>query len=103
MITKLYVNNFRSLVAFHISFDSINILCGSNGAGKSSVFDAIQFISSLATGNSFFSSESDDFGRNVSKLDFTNWLKSYVQEFEIELTYKNNSFKSRAKIESKNS
>lgn len=93
VITRLYVNNFRSLVAFNISLDSMNILCGSNGVGKSSVFDAIQFISSLATGNSFFSSESDDFGRNVSKLDFTNWLKSYVQEFEIELVYKGNSFK----------
>lgn len=93
MITRLYVNNFRSLVAFNINFDSINILCGSNGAGKSSVFDAIQFISSLATGSCFFSSESDDYGRNISKLDFTSWLKSSVQEFEIELTYKNNSFK----------
>lgn len=93
MITRLYVNNFRSLVAFEIHFDSINVLCGYNGTGKSSVFDAIQFIASLASGNCFFGSEPDDYGRNISKLDFTNWMQSSTQEFEIDLIYKTFSFK----------
>ena len=93
MITRLYVNNFRSLIAFDIKFDSINVLCGSNGAGKSSVFDAIQFVSALATGSCFFASEEDGAGRTISKLDFTSWLKSRVQEFEIELKYEGSLFK----------
>lgn len=93
MITRFYVNNFRSLVAFELKFDSINVLCGHNGAGKSSVFDAIQFIISLAVGNCFFGTEDDDAGRNISRLEFTNWMQSSTQEFEIELTYKGNIFK----------
>ncbi len=93
MVTKLYVNNFRSLVAFNIEFNTMNVLCGVNGAGKSSVFDAIQFVSLLATGNCFFGEESDDNGRTISKLDFTNWINSSTQEFEIELKYNNSTFK----------
>ena len=93
MIKRLYVNNYRSLVSFEINFDSINVLCGLNGTGKSSVFDAIKFISSLASGYCFFGQESDDSGRIVSKLDFTTWMKSSIQEFEIELLYKGDLFK----------
>ena len=93
MITRLYINNFRSLVGFELKFDSVNILCGHNGAGKSSVFDAIQFVTSLATGNSFFGTESDSFGRTIANLDFTNWVDSSIQEFEIELIHKGYSFK----------
>ena len=42
MITRLYANNFRCLVAFKTEFDSFGVLCGPNGAGKSSVFDALR-------------------------------------------------------------
>ncbi len=33
MITRLYANNFRCLVAFKTEFDSFGVLCGPNGAG----------------------------------------------------------------------
>lgn len=93
MIKRLYVNNFRSLVAFEMRFDSMNVLCGVNGAGKSSVFDVIQFICSLAIGNCFFGKDSDESRRIISHLDFTRWMQSPVQEFEIELTYDDYLFK----------
>jgi len=51
MITKLYANNFRCLVASEIGFDSFGILCGPNGSGKSSVFDALELIRNLGSGN----------------------------------------------------
>ena len=44
MITQLYTNNFRCLVAFEAKFDSFGVLCGPNGAGKSSVFDALRLL-----------------------------------------------------------
>ena len=42
MITRLYANNFRCLVAFEAKFDSFGVLCGPNGAGKSSVIDVLK-------------------------------------------------------------
>ena len=51
MITRLYVNNFRCLVAFEAEFDSFGVLCGPNGAGKSSVFDALRLLQNLGTGD----------------------------------------------------
>ena len=44
MITRLYANNFRCLVAFKAQFESFGVLCGPNGAGKSSVFDALALV-----------------------------------------------------------
>lgn len=79
MITRLYANNFRCLVAFETTFASFGVLCGSNGAGKSSIFDALRLIKDLGTGDTTL--ESDDY----RKLEFTNWLESTVQEFEIDL------------------
>jgi len=53
MITRLYANNFRCLVAFEAGFDSFGVLCGPNGSGKSSVFDALMLIRNLATGDGY--------------------------------------------------
>ncbi|GAB6393015.1 MAG: AAA family ATPase [Treponematales bacterium] len=86
MITRLYVNNYRCLVAFEMRLDplrSMSVLCGANGAGKSSVFDALKFVRDLATGNCFLGIKRE---RNVvTQLEFTSWLDSTIQEFEIEL------------------
>jgi len=79
VVTRLYANNFRCLVAFEARFDSFAVLCGPNGAGKSSVFDALRLVKDLATGTTTL--ESDEF----RKLEFTNWLDSRVQEFEVDI------------------
>ena len=70
MITRLYANNFRCLVAFRAEFDSFGVLCGPNGAGKSSVFDALYLIRNLGTGDSLLGGEGE---RDVPFLEFTNW------------------------------
>lgn len=90
MITRLYANNFRCLVAFEAEFDSFGVLCGPNGAGKSSVFDALRLIRNLATGDCFLGGEGE---RDLARLEFTNWLESRVQEFELSVTAKDHSFK----------
>lgn len=79
MITRLYANNFRCLVAFETTFDSFAVLCGPNGAGKSSVFDVLRLIRDLGTGETTLESE------EFRELEFTNWNESTVQEFEIDL------------------
>jgi ABC-type enterochelin transport system ATPase subunit len=98
MITRLYANNFRCLVAFKAEFDSFGVLCGPNGAGKSSVFDALRLIRNLATGDGFLGGEGE---RDVPHLEFTNWQKSTTQEFELGVTAEGNAFEYVIHIEQK--
>ena len=85
MIKRMYINNYRCLVAFEISFNELSVLCGFNGTGKSSVFDALMFVRDLATGNSFLGGADKESKRTVSKLEFCKWFDSDTQEFEIEI------------------
>ncbi len=89
MITRLYANNFRCLVAFKTEFDSFGVLCGPNGSGKSSVFDALRLISNLATGDGVLGGDRD---QDIARLEFTNWLKSDVQVFELGVTSEGHAF-----------
>ena len=89
MITRLYVNNFRCLVAFDAKFDSFGVLCGHNGAGKSSVFDAVRLIRNLGTGDGVLGGVGDD---DVPQLEFTKWLDSKTQEFELTLSVDGQAF-----------
>src|SRR5438876_1117932 len=98
MITRLYTNNFRCLVAFKADFDSFGVLCGPNGAGKSSVFDALRLIRNLATGDGYLGGEGE---RDVPRLEFTNWQESTVQEFEVGVTAEGHSFEYVIHIEQK--
>jgi energy-coupling factor transporter ATP-binding protein EcfA2 len=96
MITRLYANNFRCLVAFEAQFDSFGVLCGPNGAGKSSVFDALELIRNLATGVAYLGIEDEP---NIPALEFTNWLDSTIQEFELGITSEGHSFEYLLHIE----
>jgi energy-coupling factor transporter ATP-binding protein EcfA2 len=94
MITRLYVNNFRCLVAFKAEFDSFGVLCGPNGAGKSCVFDALDLIRNIATGKAVLGGERDE---DIRLLEFTNWQsgtkqQSPIQEFELGVTAEGHSF-----------
>jgi len=89
MITRLYANNFRCLVAFEAAFDSFGVLCGPNGAGKSSVFDALRLLRNLGTGDGLLGGTGE---RDVPQLEFTQWLDSRIQEFELSLSVDGNSF-----------
>jgi len=89
MITRLYANNFRCLVAFDAQFDSFGVLCGPNGAGKSSVFDALKLIRDLGTGKAMLGGESPD---DVKELEFASWLKSSTQEFELDVQAEGHNF-----------
>jgi len=89
MITRLYANNFRCLVAFKTEFDSFGVLCGPNGAGKSSVFDVLRLVRNLATGDGYLGGQGE---RDIPLLEFCNWQDSTVQEFELGVTADGHSF-----------
>jgi predicted ATPase len=96
MITRLYANNFRCLVAFKAEFDSFGVLCGPNGAGKSSVFDALRLLRNLGTGDGILGGDRE---HDIPNLEFTNWQKSTIQEFEIGVTSEGHTFEYLIHIE----
>jgi len=96
MVTRLYANNFRCLVAFETQFDSFGVLCGPNGAGKSSVFDVLKLIRDLAAGDIYLGGEGE---KDIKRLEFTNWLDLTTQEFEIEVVAAGHTFEYRLHIE----
>src|ERR1035437_1261537 len=103
MITRLYANNFRCLVAFETQFESFGVLCGPNGSGKSSVFDALRLIRDLGTGDGLLGGNRD---QDIPFLEFTNWQKgtsqeSTTQEFELGVTSQNHAFEYFIQIEQK--
>lgn len=51
MITKIWVNNFKSLVDFNIQLSEFNCLVGLNGSGKSTVLQFLDFLSQLMIGD----------------------------------------------------
>lgn len=98
MITRFYANNFRCLVAFEAAFDSFGVLCGPNGAGKSSVFDALLLLRNLGTGDAILGGAGD---HDILNLEFTAWIDSNVQEFELGLNVDGYAFEYRIQIEQK--
>jgi len=50
MITNIKIDNFKSLVDFELSLTKFNCLVGLNGAGKSTVLQALDFLSQLMIG-----------------------------------------------------
>lgn len=91
MFKRIYVDNFRCLVNFELSVDSINLFLGPNGAGKSTMFEVLRKIQ-------FFLN-----GEIVTKLfqldDLTRWQNSSVQLFELEIEGNKGLYKYELAIE----
>ena len=49
MLTRLQVKGFKNLVNVDVRFGPFTCIAGTNGVGKSNLFDAIRFLSNLAT------------------------------------------------------
>jgi predicted ATPase len=48
MITRLQIDGFKNLRSVDIRLDAFTCVAGSNGVGKSNLFDAVRFLSALA-------------------------------------------------------
>ena len=49
MLTRLEVRGFKNLLDVSAEFGAFTCIAGANGIGKSNVFDAIEFLSYLAS------------------------------------------------------
>ena len=85
MITRLYIDNFRTLVNFEIRCDSVNLLLGPNGSGKSSVLDILRRLRGFIGGETRLA-------ETFPAADFTHWQTKSLQKFEIELKTENGVF-----------
>ena len=77
MLKRIYIDNYKCLVNFELTFDSMNLLLGSNGAGKSAVFDALRTVQAL------FNAE--DFSSALPNTTVTKWQTSTLQQFEFDI------------------
>jgi AAA15 family ATPase/GTPase len=75
MITSIKIDNFKSLVDFELPLTQFNCLIGLNGAGKSIVLQAVDFLSRLMI------------GRMVSWLETRQWSSA---DLNSKLTSKSN-------------
>lgn len=91
MFKRIYVDNFRCLVNFELSVDSINLFLGPNGAGKSTIFDVLRKIQSFLNGEPV---------TNLFQLDdLTRWQNSSIQLFELEIEGNGGKYKYELSIE----
>ena len=77
MLQKIYVDHYGPLVDFTLSFDEINLLMGTNGSGKSTVFEVLRKLQALLDGqkvNTLFRSQ-----------DITRWDMKNRQSFSLEI------------------
>lgn len=51
MIKSIWIDNFKSLVDFHLDFAKFSCLVGLNGSGKSTVLQSLDFLSQLMSGD----------------------------------------------------
>ncbi|WP_449418568.1 AAA family ATPase [Phormidium nigroviride] len=84
MLKRIYVNNFRCLVNFELTVDSINLFLGSNGSGKTTVFDVLRKLQIFILGEQAFQQDyrvSDLF----TNKDLTRWQNYDIQKFELDI------------------
>lgn len=78
MITRLYADNYKTLVNFELPLGAMNLLLGANGSGKSTVLETIRLIRSFvgedATSTALFPTSS-----------LCRWETRNIQTFELDL------------------
>jgi len=78
MLKRLYVDNYRCLVNFHLEFQELTLLVGANGSGKSSVLEVLFALRQLLSGTGKVT-DSDLFPAR----SLTRWEKRDLQVFEV--------------------
>ena len=80
MLKKIYIDNWRCFVNFECPLEAIQLLVGSNGVGKSSVFDALALIRS-------FVCEDEPLAKLLPYESLTRWSSPdrVIQTFELEV------------------
>lgn len=92
MLTRLYVDNFKTFVNFEYRPDPIQLILGANGSGKSSLLDALLFLRQFVNR----SDKADDLRVLFQK---TRWLDQPRMTFEIEAQISGQEYLYRLQLE----
>ena len=85
MLTRLKVKGFKNLVNVDIRFGAFTCIAGSNGVGKSNLFDAIRFLSDLADHSLIQSATSV----RDETSDVRSIFRKYTDKETVEVNYLN--------------
>jgi predicted ATPase len=92
VLTRLYVDNYKSLVNFDLKLGKEHLFLGRNGTGKSTVFDLLEGIVDLLVNKASIES--------VFGIDSINrWGGRTVQSFRLESVVGNDVYKYALEIE----
>lgn len=78
MLTRLYVNHYKSLVNFELKIPRLGLLLGPNGGGKTSVGEVLSRLALTVIGGA-------DVAETFPTDTRTRWVTSKLQTFELEL------------------
>lgn len=94
MIRRIYVDNYKCLVNFECKFQHLNLILGTNGSGKSTVFDALRDVRDFVNGKSPIGIFRD--------ATLTRWQKRGLQTFEIEVEGNEGLYQYHLEVEHEN-
>lgn len=93
MLKRIYINNFKCLVNFELTFAHLNLFLGVNGSGKTTVFQVLHNLQQFLRGD-----------KKVTELfkwtELTRWLSdSPCQQFELDIASNEGLYKYSLEIE----
>ncbi|MGC2298301.1 MAG: AAA family ATPase [Acidobacteriaceae bacterium] len=88
MLTRVYIDNFRSFVNFEYRPEAKQLLLGPNGSGKSSLLEAIRYLKAFVRG------DSNEFTQSTR----TRWQDRPLQVIEIDADLDGKEFEYRVEI-----
>jgi predicted ATPase len=88
MLTRIYIDNFRSFVNFEYWPERKQLLLGANGSGKSSLLDAIRYL------KQFLKGDENPFTQSTR----TRWQDKPLQVLEVEALLDRQKYEYRVEI-----
>lgn len=88
MLTRVYIDNFRSFLNFDFRPEAKLLLLGSNGSGKSSLLETIRYLKSFVKGDS----------NRFTQSTRTRWLDRPLQVIEVEAELDGKKYEYRVEI-----
>jgi predicted ATPase len=88
MLTRVYIDNFRSFQNFEYFPERKQLLLGANGSGKTSLLEVLRRLKSFVAGDSNLFTQSTR----------TRWLNSSMQVFELEARLNTKKFEYRLEL-----
>jgi predicted ATPase len=92
MITRLYADNFKTLLNFELPLGPLNLLLGANGSGKSTVLEVVRLVRD-------FVCKGEASAELFPGSSLCRWDTRSIQTFEIDLRGGKGTYRYRLEIE----